>query len=203
MKRKGTTQILLLIVIGILISLNYASAITAKIGNGRMTLNTEVGDVIDRTVLVINDNNVTVNITVSPAGGLQNDTSIVDKNFILLPGEQKNAEFIINVKQPGTTTTRINVQFSPIAQNKSGVGLSAQIIINAYGKGKLPQEQTNNETDKNPITGNVINEGSGSNVFVMMGIISLVLLVVLVFLLIYLSKKKSKKEVKRKEERQK
>ncbi len=195
-KRKGIVHILLLVLIVVLISLDYASAITGKIGNGKMILNAEVGDVIERSILVINDNDVVVNITVSASGGLEKDAKIIDKNFILQPGEEKKAEFTIKIKKPGTNTTRINVQFSPMNVNKSGVGLSSQVITHAFGKGELPEEEETNSEEKSEsedkLTGSIVKEedSQSSKVFIMMGVVSIVLLVVLVFLLSFLSKKK-------------
>ena len=200
LKRKRESLTLLILLIGIIVSLNYVGAITGKIGNGKMILDAEVGDTIDRTILVINDNNVSVNITLFASGDLVNNTEIIDKNFILQPGEQKKAEFIIKIKQPGTTNTRINVQFQPLNPDnpkESGIGLSAQIIVRAVGEGELVDEETSsdgteetNSTIISRLTGSVI--GNNKNFAIGLGISSLVLLIILIILLSIFSSKMAK-----------
>jgi len=65
-------------------------------------------------------------------GDLIDDIKIIDDEFTLGPGEEKKAQFTIDVKKSGTTESNINVKFSPINEG-NGVGLSSTIIIIAKG----------------------------------------------------------------------
>lgn len=103
-------------------------AITGSIGNARMILRPEVGDTIDRTILVKNVNDVPLDIELSASGDLENDINIKDSEFRLEAGDERKAAFTINVKNPGTTETKINVKFSP-TDGGNGVGLSSTIIV--------------------------------------------------------------------------
>ena len=166
------------------------SAIVAKIGNGKMILSVEKGDVIERSIRVINDNNISVNITLFSAGDLKDDTKIIDESFILSPGEEKNARFSINItKDNGTYTTKINVQFTPIGENntleKNGAGLSSTIIT------KVGDGGNNDE---------IIEDRDNQNDFkleswMMVLMLTTLLLVVVLLLLLYYSRKKRKKGV--------
>lgn len=139
----------LTLVITAVFSLNV-SAITGKIGNGRMVLNLEDGDVLERSILVINDNNISVNITLSASQEIVGIVKIKDTEFVLNPGEQKKAGITINAKDPGKYDGKVNVAFRPIGVNESGVGLSSQIILTVYEKGKLPEDIDSKNTDLNP-----------------------------------------------------
>ena len=108
-------------------------AITGAIGNGRMVLRAETGDTIERYVLVKNTNDVPLDITVSVSGDLADDTEIIDDSFSLEPNTDKKAYFEIDVKEEGTTETKINVMFAP-QDGGNGVGLSSTIIIIASGE---------------------------------------------------------------------
>src|SRR3989338_3168332 len=106
----------------LLLSLNSASAITGKIGNGRMVLNLDSGEEIERSIQVINDNNVSLNITLFTGGNLTENIELVDENFILNPGEEKRAGFILRAPEKiGRYEGRINVKFAPEDKNEAGV----------------------------------------------------------------------------------
>lgn len=132
---KTVNEKVLKITLGLLILLilvNNVCSLTANIGNARMILNAKTGDIIDRTVLVKNINNVSVRIEIDASGDLEKYTTIKDTNFTLAPGEDRDAGFEIKVAKEGTTQTKINVKYIPIeGTEKNGVGLSSQVIINA------------------------------------------------------------------------
>lgn len=191
-------------VIVVTFSAGFASAIIGKIGNGIMIIDAEVGDTVERSVLVINDNEIPVTISVFASGDLEKDVKILDDEFTLEPGEEKKARFTIRIRQPGTTTTRINVQFTPIDsspsgnESKSGMGLSSKVTIHAVGEGELVEEEEetgngeeNTEEETGGITGdNVIDLWEGNNKIFFLGGTSVILLIVLIALLSSLSKKK-------------
>ena len=125
--------VLLVFLFLILASFIYVSAITGSIGNARMVLRANLGDKIDKSILVKNVNNVSINIELNAEGDLAEDIIIKDKEFTLSPGEEKKASFTINVKKSGTTESKINVKFSPV-EGGTGVGLSSTIIVIANEK---------------------------------------------------------------------
>ncbi|PIN95557.1 hypothetical protein COU56_01215, partial [Candidatus Pacearchaeota archaeon CG10_big_fil_rev_8_21_14_0_10_31_9] len=91
----------------VLLSSFLVSAVTGKIGNGRMVLNMEVGDSIERYVNVINDNNEPVNITIFVTGDLKDDFNLEETNFILEPNTEKKVYFSYKAKESGTYETKI------------------------------------------------------------------------------------------------
>ncbi|MFA6023455.1 MAG: hypothetical protein WC781_05190 [Candidatus Pacearchaeota archaeon] len=163
----------------ILIFSANTSAITGKIGNGRMILNTEVGEKIDRSILVINDNNITLNISLFPTGDLANSIIVNDKSFLLQPGEEKKAGFTIQSDKAGRYESKINVKFTPYQINESGVGLSAQIVLNV---------NEGNSSINWPIK---IGE-ENKPIFILFA--STILLVIAVLSLLYFAKKKKRSE---------
>lgn len=157
-----------------------ASAIVGKIGNARMILNLEQGDSLDKSILVINDNNLSLQIDLVAVGDNASIINIKDSNFVLNPGEQKNAGFTINApSSSGRYENRINVKFTPIGSNETGVGLSSQVILNVYDKGTYNPSNGSN--------GSIL-DNFNSTVLVLLGIT--IVLVVVAFILLYLAKKK-------------
>lgn len=186
----------------ILSSSFLVSAVTGKIGNGRMVLSMEVGDTIERYVNVINSNDEPVNITLFVSGDLKDELKLEDTNFILEPNTEKRANFIYKAKKAGNYDTKINVQFAPL-NAKNGVGLSSTVIIKVYGQGDLPDNtNTNINTDENstgsvnikPNSNNAIinNDGTKFNPIYLFGISTIVLLVVFLGLLYFIYSKKTR-----------
>lgn len=193
----------------LLISMASVSAITGKIGNGRMILDAEVGEKIERSILVINDNDVPLNITVFPTGDLEDEMNIVDKSFILEAGEEKKAYFTVVPKKSGTFNTKINVQFAPLGENENGVGLSSTVILKVVGEGEIIDDNNENNNEVNntneegvsvSISGNSAAIVGGESEFkweYLLGISTLLLAAVLIFLMYYSSKMGKKKSVKK------
>jgi len=118
----------ILVVVLLLSFVGSVYAITGSIGNARMILRPEVGDTIDRTILVKNVNEVALNIELSASGDLSEEINIIDSEFQLAAGEERKARFTIKVEKLRATETKINVKFSPL-DDGNGVGLSSTIII--------------------------------------------------------------------------
>ena len=143
----------------IILMLSFVSsvyAITGSIGNARMILRPEIGDSIEKSILVKNVNDIAVDIELSTTGDLVEDIKIKDNKFRLNAGDEKKAFFTIDVRNSGTTETKINVKFIPIDGGNS-VGLSSTIII-------IPEEQKNAgnifdifKDDEETIEGNQVN----------------------------------------------
>lgn len=184
----------------VLISSTIASALTASIGNARMVLRAEVGQTLEKSVLVKNVNDVAVKISMFVSGDLQNYTKLDEKEFNLNPGDEKNAYFTIKAINPGTYETNINVQYTPETGN--GVGLSSTVVLIAYGEGQMPDD-TNNDVVDNPdngnSTGDAANDSGSSGKFnskIIIFLISTLFLFIAFGFLIFLmikSKKRAKK----------
>lgn len=122
------TVIISIFLILAMIFIGSVFALSANLGNARMVLHVKTGDLIEKTVLVKNVNNETINIEADASGDLAKDITIKNPKFTLAEGEEKNIEFTIKVRNEGTSESKINVKF--ISQvTKQGVGLSSTIIV--------------------------------------------------------------------------
>jgi len=130
----------------VLIFVSSISAITGRIGNARMILRVESGEQIEKYILVKNVNEVYIDVELFASGDLVEDIDIKDKKFSLFPGETKKAYFVIDVKEEGTTESRMNVQFTP--EEGNGVGLSSTIIVIAKGAWDDEIEEDEIEVDE-------------------------------------------------------
>ena len=129
-----TLSVLLVIFIAVISMVSSVYAITASIGNARMVLRANVGDTIERAVLVKNVNNVTVKVSSFASGDLAQDMILKDANFTLEANQEKNIDFKVKIAKNGTTETKINIAFSPTDGKSGGVGLSSTIIVIAGGE---------------------------------------------------------------------
>ena len=182
----------------LLLSLNLASAITGKIGNGRMILNLESGEEIEKSIQVINDNDVPLNITLFVGGNLTDNIELIDENFILNAGEEKKARFTLKAgEETGRYEGRINVKFTPEDKNEAGVVLSSQIIVNVNEGSSSSNENigenilsvfSNNDNAENE------NWKINSNLALSLLLTSILLIAVIVGLMYIIKKKKGKGE---------
>lgn len=160
----------------------YVSAVTGSIGNSRMIINAKTGDVIERTILVRNVNNISVAVEMYSDGDLASDLTIKNANFTLGPGEDKKVNVSIKVTKEGSTETRVNVRFTGVGE-KGGVGLTSTIIINAE-------------------KGSYFNFGNGSDesffkkysMIIIGSSVTLILLVIFIVLLMIVLRKRKAKE---------
>ena len=159
------------------LNLVSSQGIVAKLGNAKVVLYPEIKGkelVIDRTILVINDNDFPLNISVEASQEITNIIEILDKNFVLQSGESKNASFRIVLNKAGDYNGKINVYFSKIGE-AGGVALASQLII--YAKGDDAVDSGNSKIF--------------SNTLVVLGLSTLLLIVVLA-ILVFIIKKKGK-----------
>ncbi|MAG07483.1 hypothetical protein CMI46_01560 [Candidatus Pacearchaeota archaeon] len=189
MEKKKLSLVLAMFMFIFLISNVYA--ITGKIGNGKMIVTLEEGEVLDRTIRVINDNDISLNITLFAAGDLVDDIEIIDESFVLAVGEEKRARFKLEAKEIGNYESRINVQFAPV-EGGSGVGLSATVITKIVGEGSIPDGSDIDDDE----------EGGSSSSILILGMSS-VLLVVVLGLLLYSAKTKPLKKVSKEDQEKK
>ena len=196
---------LLLLFLTMFLSANV-SAVTGKIGNARVVLYPEVDGrtVIDRTILIINDNPFPVEINITPSEEYKDIIQVADKDFTLKAGEEKDAKFKIILSQPGNYDGRLLVYFTE-PEKKQGVALSSRIIIYATEEG-INDNIENPEEETEPITGGTIKESlieKISPVFVILGLTTLIALAVLTFLIRIMNKKVevvTNKRMKKKDE---
>ena len=150
----------------ILLLIPVANAITGSIGNAKAIIKTEVEPgkttVIERTILVKNVNNVSLNITLEPDEGLKDIVQLIDEKFVLQPKEEKKAKFNLNIDRPGNYSGRISVFFSP-GTKEAGVVLASSLIINAYGKGDFPAENIEENVTENNVNETVVEEPKNDN----------------------------------------
>ncbi len=181
---------LVIVILSIILSISFVSAITGSIGNARMVLRANTGDLIEKTILVRNINNEPINVEISVSGDLEKDMALKETNFTLAPGEEKNAGFTIKVKNEGTTENKVNVKFSSLTE-KNGIGLSSTIILIA-GKG----EDSGDGSDINDtgIVRKIITNPDGEVDVVKIAILIAVVLAVILILLRVISKRNKNSE---------
>ena len=193
-----------IILLGLILFLSIASvsAITASIGNSRMILRPEVGEVVEKYILVKNINEVSVAIEVFASGDLAEDVEVIDDKFTLAPGEEKRAYFTIQAKKAGSTETKMNVQFTP--SEGQGVGLASTVVVITSG-GENSFEPIADETEEsdfsfNPNPNNVLETDKGLSVPQILAISTAALIILFIVLIIYSTKVKRKKSVGRRNE---
>lgn len=181
--------------------INDVYAITGSIGNARMVLRPELGDKIEKSILVKNINDVPVNIELSVLGDLEKYIIIKDNNFVLQPGDERKAFFVIDVQKGGTTETKINVKFSPI-DGGNGVGLSSTIVIIVDEEDSwnlLSLFDNNNEENNSVSVGqknpdNLDDNKNKSNMLIFASSISTFTLFLVLLILVFLASKHIKKK---------
>ena len=188
---------LFLVVNGVLVS-----AITGSMGNAKMILYPEVNGwtntVIEKTILTKNVNNVSINVTLQLDQNATKFIELIDKSYILAPGENKTAQFEVKVKKEGTYQGKINVFFSPADGKGPGVVLSSVVTVIA----KKNQDYTDMPNTNDSNTGDVIsdNENGGQGIprlFLFWGIGTAVLVIILLLLLYVWNKKRNKNKIRK------
>lgn len=116
------------LILGIILSISFISAVSGGIGNGKVVLNAKVGDIIEKSVKVINYDNISVNIELSGAGDLKDQFKFKKNNFTLAPKEETDVGYSLRVTKEGRSDSQINVKFIP-TEGKNGIILPASVII--------------------------------------------------------------------------
>jgi hypothetical protein len=196
--RTGKVVISVIALLLIISFIGSVLAITASIGNARMILRANVGETIQKTILVKNINNETVNIELFASGDLEKDIKIKDANFSLAPNEERNAAFTIKVTKEGTYESQVNVKFFSVIEKK-GVGLSSSIVVIASkNNGTVDEGDVTDQTNSTSVTdiiGNIVGgkDGKKLNIFVILLIATgLIFLVFFILLIIYYKKSKER-----------
>lgn len=107
------------------------SAITGSIGNSRMILYPEfdgkTATSIEKSILVKNVNNASINITLKIAEDSDDFLELIDNEFVLGAGEEKKARFLVLIKKEGKYNGKINVFFTETEGKGPGVVLTSSI----------------------------------------------------------------------------
>lgn len=183
------------IAFAVLVILNIlcVSAITGSIGNSKMILYPEVNGrtftTIEKTILVKNVNNVSVNISLEIDEDGKEFLELKDSNFILAPNSEKKAEFLVKVKTEGKYFGKINVFFTPIGTKEPGIVLSSSISVIAGKEGQYSEKNSTEENEEKNIDG----DKKSNKGFLFMALSSLVLLIVLILMIFMIYKKKKAK----------
>jgi hypothetical protein len=207
MKNKKIFILLLVIFLITLVTcFNFVSALTGSIGNAKAVLYPEVGFfgvTIDRTILVTNVNDVPVKITIEATGNNSKMFKIIDKEFLLESGEEKEARFQISINDPGSYEGRVNVFFKPEEGSSAGVALSSEILIYAIKKGATNTTNTDSDTDsennQNTVNNASILDSKNSTIskkdwLIGFGVVFevLIVLILAILIVVLILKKKSK-----------
>ncbi|MEK6875654.1 MAG: hypothetical protein AABX30_03145 [Nanoarchaeota archaeon] len=199
----------ILIIFILLVNLAFVSAIiTGRIGNAEMVLYPDFDgskfESIEKTILVKNVNNISLNISLKTDTAGEEFIDIIDNEFRLAPGENRTARFKVQVKKTGTYTGRINVFFTPDEGN--GIALPSKITVIAK-EDSLENSNNNsadnsdldlNDSDKGGITGNSIFSplSNLSKTLIFLILTTIILIIILIYLFSLMSKKSKKTEDK-------
>ncbi len=113
---------------GIIVSISGANApnqLMANVGSSSLTISGFVGDIVNKTILVKNVNDVPVNIdlTTQDSGFI-----ITDNNFVLQPNEEKQARFSVQISQLGNIQKNIKVLFSANGKESKGINVNVSVV---------------------------------------------------------------------------
>lgn len=173
-------------------------ALSASIGNAKAILRPEFAagetHVIERTILVRNINDISVMINLEAKGDLLGMTEIIDEEFELLAGEEKDARFKITLEEHGTFEGDIAVSFTPLEGDDNGVGLLSNMII--LTQEVEPTEPVEPVEPIEPVE--PVEPEEGANPLMGLGIAVLIILVGLVLFRLLKRGKKSKKPGRKK-----
>lgn len=175
----------MLLAFAVINSINV-SAITGSIGNARMILYPEINEgkttIIEKTILVKNINNVSINIKLETDENSSKFLKIIDDNFSLNPGGERKANFRVEVNKDGRYEGKINVFFTPGEGKDPGVVLSSTVIVIAGGDDSDTTEASD-ETDS--ITEKAVDSNENKTItpiLLIMSFSSIILIIILIFL---------------------
>ena len=205
---KGLGVVVVILFI-LFVSVGAASAITGAMGNAKMVLYPEVNGFtyteIEKSLLIKNVNDEPINITLQVDDETGEFIELIDESFILEPKTERKAQFTVKVKEEGTYKGKINVLFSSLGEQKTGVGLSSEVIVVAKKDqgSRVGGEDAGGASGTGEEDTGVIGDISGKNKISLTGsgllIVSiLVLSIILVALIIVMSKKGKKGDRRRK-----
>jgi hypothetical protein len=145
-------------------------ALTASISNPRMVLyhNITEDDTLefDKSVIINNNNNYEVKISITLAGDWEGKITLSEKEFIMGSGERKEVPYSVKINNPGYYRGDVLVRFDdPISGNFVSLAQDLVVLV-ADESGKVPQETSESF--------NWLGKGMGA------GIVLLLVLIVLI-----------------------
>ncbi len=165
------------------------NGLVGTIGNAKaiVTVDLEKTDILERTVLVRNVNNVSVTIKLESDGDLEDIIEILDNDFVLKENEEKNARFKVTIPKEGIYNGNIIVFFKPPEGKGAGVALQSTWTIKAIngdGGNNLADNKDDNTDNKTAsdsiITGSTVVDSIKNNDFSLGFIVFLVLVAIVV-----------------------
>jgi len=162
-----------------------------------MVLRLSPGETAEKSILIRNINNISVEINLSVTGDLADSVVLNDKYFVLSPGQEKQAYFTIKSANPGMTETRINVMFNQ--PEGGGVVLTSVITVisgNITDETEANLSVNTNSADNNSTLMNKTSKSTqedSSSLWVLIAT-PLILVIILFFLFVYSRKIGIKKE---------
>ena len=178
----------------------FASAIIGSIGNAKAIVNVDLNknNILERTVLIKNVNNFSIDVKLEPADDLEKITDIIDKEFTLKENEEKNARFKVTIPKEGVYNGNIVIFFKPEGGRGAGVVLQSNLIIKASGDKEvivndlenkdndIDNENIDNNDDNENINSNIENEPSKSKIgfYLIIGIIFVSLVIIAIFVIL-------------------
>lgn len=186
---KLNRKIYSLIVIFLMFLVPLVNGLVGTIGNAKaiVTVDLEKTDILERTVLVRNVNNVSVTIKLESDGDLEDIIEILDNDFVLKENEEKNARFKVTIPKEGIYNGNIIVFFKPPEGKGAGVALQSTWTIKAIngdGGNNLADNKDDNTDNKTAsdsiITGSTVVDSIKNNDFSLGFIVFLVLVAIVV-----------------------
>lgn len=166
----------ILLVVGL--SLFVSAELTASISNPRMVLYGNItGEelVLENSVIVNNNNDYPVQITINPKDVWEGKVVLAESNFSLSAGERKEVAYTVRLKDPGYYDGDIIVQFNE-PNAKTDLAIAQNLVVIAG--------------DKN---GNVPKSGEWDSKKFILLILGIVVLVILLAILLSIKKRKKSK----------
>lgn len=166
----GETMRKILLILVFLILIGNVFALTAALGTARGIVRIDVEEgqttTLDRTLKVLNKNDVNVKVGLEVDGDLVGKLDLQETELILGPNEEHNIRYLVRIDQPGRYEGKIKAGFAREDGEGAGVGTTYTLIILAEGPGEEfvsemqdtgDQESLDEEGD-NEITGDVVSE---------------------------------------------
>lgn len=108
----------------------YAQKSVAKLLGARMILRLDQCEEIRKSITVINDNDIAMEIELSTSGDLMEGIQLEEESFRLEPGEERVAYFnVIAPEVAGLIEGKVNVKYTPDREEENAVGLASTIIV--------------------------------------------------------------------------
>jgi len=109
----------------VFISDSTPNQLISNVGSSSLTISGFVGNIVNKTILVknVNDVPVNINLTTQDSGFI-----ITDNNFVLQPNEEKQAKFSAQISQLGNIQKNIKVLFSADGKESKEVNVNVSVV---------------------------------------------------------------------------